>query len=107
MLHALGMPAMHDRTGVFYTLLGLTLSIAGTLLAFTRAHFTRSFYAEGVYHMTSRSHRRFAAASAAFGAGFIAALRWPAISIPLLAVYTLSLVFYLSSFARGFSDEDE
>jgi hypothetical protein len=57
--------------------------------------------------MTLRSHRRFAALSAGFAAGFLAGLRWPVVVTPLLAVYTLLLVLYASSFARGFSDQDE
>ena len=57
--------------------------------------------------MTRRSHRRFAALSGAFAAGFAASLRWPVINLPLLAAYTLLLVLYSSSFARGFSGEDE
>jgi hypothetical protein len=98
---------MHDATAVVYTLLGLGLSIAGGVLALTRGRAPRSFYATDVYHMTMRSHRRFALLSAAFASGFLMALFWPVLAIPLLAVYTLLLVIYASSFARGFSGEDE
>ncbi len=98
---------MRATTGQLYALGGLLISLAGGVIALVRARGSRSFYAAEVYHMTRRSHRRFAAASAAFGAGFLAALRWPIITTPLLAVYALLLILYLSSFARGFSGEDE
>jgi hypothetical protein len=98
---------MRDATGSLYALLGLGLSLAGAMFALTRARAPRSFYAADVYHLTLRSHRRFAALSAAFAAAFLLALRWPQLDVPLLAVYTLALVLYLSSFARGFSGEDE
>jgi hypothetical protein len=98
---------MPDPTGAVYAVLGLALSLGGGALAFWRGRAPRSFYAADVYHMTRRSHRRFAALSAAFGAGFLVSLRWPVLNLPLLAVYTLLLVLYASSFARGFSGEDE
>jgi hypothetical protein len=94
-------------TDTAYALVGLGMSAGGALLAFTRRRGSRSYYATDVYRMTQRSHARFAALSAAFGAGFVAALRWPALDVPLLAVYTLALVLYISSFARGFTGEDE
>jgi hypothetical protein len=98
---------MRDATAAVYAILGLALSLGGGTLALWRARAPRSFYAADVYHMTRRSHRRFAALSAAFAAGFAASLRWPVINLPLLAAYTLLLVLYSSSFARGFSGEDE
>jgi hypothetical protein len=98
---------VRDATAAIYALAGLALSLAGAIVALTRGRAARSFYAAEVYHLTVRSHRRFAAVSAAVAAGFLAALRWPGLAIPLLAVYTLLLILYLSSFARGFSGEDE
>jgi hypothetical protein len=92
---------------MMYAVLGLVLCAAGGSLALTRVRAPRSFYAADVYHMTRRSHRRFAAVSAAFAAGFLIALRWSILDLPLLAVYTLLLVLYASSFARGFSGEGE
>ncbi len=90
-----------------YALAGVLASLSGAGVALARTRGARSFYAADVYHMTQRSHRRFAAASVVFAAAFIAALRWPVLTIPLLAVYALLLVLYLSSFARGFSGEDD
>jgi len=90
-----------------YAALGLGLSLGGAALALTRARGRRSFYASDVYHMTARSHRRFAALSALFAVASALALLWPVLAIPLLAVYALLLILYLSSFARGFSGEDE
>lgn len=98
---------MGDTTATLYALLGLVLSLAGAAVALARGRAPKSFYAADVYHLTPRSHRRFAALSAVFAGGFLAALRWPVIDVPLLAIYTLLLVLYGSSFARGFSGEDD
>jgi hypothetical protein len=98
---------MHDATAALYAVLGIVLSLGGAALAFTRGRAPQSFYAADVYHMTGRSHRRFALLSIVFAAGFVLALRWPLLDLPLLALYTLLLVLYASSFARGFSGEDE
>jgi hypothetical protein len=57
--------------------------------------------------MTARSHRRFAALCVAFAASFALALRYAELTVPLLAVFTLLFVLYASSFARGFSGEDD
>ena len=98
---------MADLTATAYALLGLALSLGGAVLALNRGRAPRSFYAADVYHMTVRSHRRFALVSAAFAGAFVLAVRWPVLEIPLLAVYVLLLVLYASSFARGFTGEDE
>lgn len=100
---------MGDSTAIVYALAGLALSVTGGLIALnrSRARAARSFYAVDVYHMTVRSHRRFALLSGVFAVGFFAALRWPVLDVPLLAVYVLALVLYASSFARGYSGEDE
>jgi hypothetical protein len=98
---------VRDSTATVYTVVGLALSLGGCAIALWRSRGPHSFYAADVYHMTRRSHRRFAALSAAFAAGFALALRWPAVNAPLLAVYVLLLILYASSFARGFTDEDE
>jgi hypothetical protein len=98
---------MRDSAIALYTLAGLVLSLGGGVLGGLRARSPHSFYAADVYHMTARSHRRFAALSAAFAAGFLLGLHWTGIAIPLLAVYTLLLVLYASSFARGFSHDDD
>jgi hypothetical protein len=98
---------VHVEIGGVYAIAGAALALAGALLALTRARRPPSFYAAGVYHMTRRSHRRFAALSSVALLGFFVALRWPFIVLPLLAIYTLAFVLYASSFARGFSGEDE
>lgn len=98
---------MGDAIGTLYAMIGLVLSLGGGALALMRGRAPRSFYAADVYHMTARSHRRFALLSGAFTVGFLAALRWPVLDIPLLAVYTLFLILYVSSFARGFTGEDD
>jgi hypothetical protein len=83
---------VHVEIGGVYAIAGAALALAGALLALTRAR---------------RPHRRFAALSSVALLGFFVALRWPFIVLPLLAIYTLAFVLYASSFARGFSGEDE
>lgn len=65
------------------------------------------FYASEVYGMTARTHRAYAGLSALFALLFIAGLFAAAVpAIPLLGAYALIFIFYFSSFARGFSDEE-
>lgn len=90
-----------------YAIIGMLLGGAGGALAFFRGRRVSSFYARDVYHMTERSHQRFAWTSIGFIAAFALALRVDALAVPLLAVYVLVLILYLSSFARGYSGEDE
>ncbi len=98
---------MTDSIASVYAWAGLALCAGGAAFALTRRRSPHSFYAADVYGMTERSHRRFALLSAGFAGGFALALRWPILDVPLLAIYVLLLVLYLSSFARGFSGEDE
>lgn len=55
--------------------------------------------------MSRRSHARFALISGVFVAAFAASAFVPVVpAVPILAVYTLLLVLYGASFARGFSE---
>lgn len=86
--------------------IGIVVAALGGLVALRNARGpVRSFYAAEVYGMSRRSHARFALLSGAFVAAFAAALFLPMLPpIPILAVYTLLLVLYGASFARGFSE---
>jgi hypothetical protein len=66
------------------------------------------YYERDVYGMLPRTHVRYAFISAFFAALFAAQLAGvlPVPDVPLLAVYVLVFVFYVSSFVRGFSDEE-
>lgn len=83
------------------------MAVLGTLIALANARApARHAYAHEEYGMTARSHARFAVASGAFAAVFVAAAFVPSIpALPLLAGYVLLFVLYASSFARGFSDD--
>lgn len=66
-----------------------------------------SYYEREEYGMTARTHKAYLSLSALFAAAFAAALFSSAVpTVPLLAAYALIFVFYFSSFARGFSDEE-
>ncbi|MFN2461608.1 MAG: hypothetical protein ABR591_13130 [Candidatus Velthaea sp.] len=90
-----------------YAVAGMALSMLGAALGLLAMGHRPSSYAQSVYHMTARSHRRFALVSLFAVGAFGVALRWNALAVPLLAVYILAAVLYGASFARGFSGEDE
>ena len=93
----------------------MTWSLAGLVLSLFVAVFAAiksrrpaaNYYAAHVYGMTRQTHAIYAVISAVFAALFAFSLvaSWvPA--VPLLAVFVLIFIFYFSSFARGFSDEE-
>lgn len=86
---------------------GLALSVCTAIFALWRGvRSTQNYYSAQVYGMTAAVHQRYAACSIAFAGVFLAALFVPKIpTVPLLAVYALIVIFYFSSFARGFSEE--
>ena len=90
---------------------GLALALLGTALGFSlarRPEGRAGYYERSVYHLTPLAHRRFAALSAAFALAFAVALALPAVPVGwLLALYAFVFIFYATSFARGFSGEDE
>jgi len=88
--------------------LGLTLSLFTAVFAWWRsARGPHDFYSADVYGMTSIAHRRYAAVSLVFAGAFLAALFFRSIpTVPLLAACAFVIVFYFSSFLRGYSDEE-
>ncbi|MEO6990018.1 MAG: hypothetical protein ABI346_04375 [Candidatus Baltobacteraceae bacterium] len=91
-----------------WALIGLAVTLGAMLVALLRARgANRSFYEVEVYGMTTRSHRRFALFSLAFALAFAARLVWSTIpTVALLTIYTVALLLYAASFARGASDPD-
>jgi hypothetical protein len=82
-----------------------TAALGGSLAVRNARRRGGSYYDAEVYGMTARSHVRFALLSGAFLAIFIVSAFVPALeAVPILAIYTLLLVLYASSFARGFPD---
>ena len=66
-----------------------------------------NYYERDVYAMTRRTHASYALASVLFALLFVLGYFTDAVpTIPLLAAYALVFIFYFSSFARGFSDEE-
>lgn len=89
--------------------IGLGCAAVGAALALRHARTgTGSFYEREVYAMTRVSHMRFVMVSAAFAGAFAIVLLFhsPA-AVPVLAVYTVLLLLYGASFARGATGEDE
>ncbi len=87
-----------------WSAIGAILCVAGGLAALLRARHPAGSGYDAEYGMTRRSHLRFAWVSAAFLAAFgLTALVHALPAIPIVAVYTLLLILYATSFARGFS----
>ena len=89
--------------------IGAALALLGTGIGIWRARRPAlSYYEAHVYHMTSRSHVRFAAVSAAFAVLFVVGAVYPRLpAVPLLGIYTVLIVLYGASFVRGAAGEDE
>jgi len=87
--------------------LALALFIAATAYARSRAR--GGYYDAQLYGMEPSTHRRYAAVSLAFALFFAAALGLHAQfgGIVLLAIYAAIALFYLTSFLRGYADNDE
>ncbi|GAC1501173.1 MAG: hypothetical protein NVS1B14_05470 [Vulcanimicrobiaceae bacterium] len=102
-------PSLPRRPMAMWSWIGLISSLAlGAVaaLALGRAATPGSHHA-GDYGMTPRSHARFAYLCLAFAATFAASLIWPPVpSVPILAAFALAGTLYLSSFVRGFADDD-
>ncbi len=70
-------------------------------------HESGNYYARDVYGLTRSGHRNYAIASLLFSGFFLAALFVRALpAVVAFGAFTLLAIFYFSSFARGFSDED-
>lgn len=89
--------------------IGAALALLGAALAGWRARRpAASYYEAHVYHMTPRSHGRFAVLSLVFAVLFVVAALYPRLpGVPLLAVYAVFIILYGASFVRGASGEDE
>lgn len=86
---------------------GLALCAVVIVIALFKSKRAGGYYEREVYGMTARTHRAYASLSALFAAAFAASFFWSVIpAVPLLGAYALIFIFYLSSFARGFSDEE-
>jgi hypothetical protein len=83
------------------------MALAIAAFAFWRSRLVSTNYYEiHVYGMTAQTHRRYALVSLLFAGLFALAFAIPFIPVvAVLAVYVLVAIFYFSSFARGFSDE--
>lgn len=88
--------------------IGLGCALCTASLAFWRsARAGTNFYESDVYGMTRHSHRVYALVCLVFAACFAASLFIAGIPVvPILGAYAVLAIFYLASFARGFSDEE-
>lgn len=87
----------------------LLCAAAACGIATWRANARGGAYDAGVYRMTARAHRRYAMVFAAFALAFATELVLHS-TVAVLVLYTaltLTAVFYATSFARGFTAEDD
>jgi len=94
---------------MFYTAVGLVLSLGIATIALWRSRSRGGYYEREVYGMNRTAHVAYGAIGLAFAAFFCTALWLKLVSagIAALALYAVISVFYLSSFLRGASDIDE
>jgi len=89
---------------------GALLSLLLAAGAWWRSRADGGFYDAGVYGMTATTHRRYALAGACFAFAFfaLAVLRpGTAATIWLFAAFVLVGVFYITSYLRGASENDD
>jgi hypothetical protein len=89
---------------------GALLSLLLAAAAWMRSRGTGGYYDAEVYGMTAATHRRYALAGLLFAIGFFAlALVRPggAATIWVFAAFVLVAVFYITSYLRGASENDD
>jgi hypothetical protein len=88
---------------------GLALALFIAAVAFLRSRARGGYYDAEVYGMVPSTHLRYGAISLAFAFFFAiaSAVRSQAAGIVALAIYALIVLFYLTSFLRGYADADE
>jgi hypothetical protein len=92
-----------------WSLVGLLSSIAVAACAWMRSRGGGGYYDAQVYAMSARTHRTYAIASLAFAVFFALTLglRRDSAGVAALALYAVIATFYITSFLRGASDDDE
>jgi hypothetical protein len=94
---------------VGWSIAGIVLSLLLAGFAFSRSRAPGGFYDAEVYEMTAAAHRRVAMVAGCFALGFAAtwALRASGPSLWIFALFVVGSVLYLTSFLRGFTENDE
>ncbi len=92
-----------------WSLIGLFVAVVVAALAWQRSRRSGGYYDAQIYAMTARTHRGYALASLAFAVFFVCTfvLRLDSAGVAGLALYAVIAIFYIASFLRGASDEDE
>ena len=99
---------LRGKQAIMWNGIGLALCCIQVAFSLRKARGgSANYYERDVYAMTRRTHASYALAGVLFAVLFVLAYFTNAIpTIPLLAAYALVFIFYFSSFARGFSDEE-
>lgn len=87
---------------------GLALALFIAAIAFLRSRTRGGYYDAELYGMSPSTHRRYAAISLAFALFF--AIAWSlharAPGLVALAIYAVIALLYVTSFLRGYADND-
>jgi len=92
-----------------WSIVGLSTCLAVAVLAWWRSRTPAGFYDGEVYGMTQRGHLRYLAIELVGGAAFLGTLLTHADTLAawLFAAVALVDVFYLTSFLRGASEDEQ
>lgn len=92
-----------------WNVVGIALALSIAAIALTRSRVRGGYYDSQVYGMVPGTHRRYAAISLAFALFFSGsyAFRAEAAGLVALAIYAVIALLYLTSFIRGYADNDE
>jgi hypothetical protein len=92
-----------------WSIAGIILSLLLAVFAFSRSRAPGGFYDAQVYGMTPPAHRRAAMVAACFALAFVATwvLRATGPALWIFALFVVGSVLYLTSFLRGFTEDDE
>lgn len=92
-----------------WNVVGLALALLMAGIAFFRSGARGGYYDAELYGMGPSTHRRYVAVSLAFALFFAVAwtMRAETAGLVLLSIYAVIALFYLTSFLRGYADNDE
>jgi Ca2+/H+ antiporter len=93
---------------MWWSIGGALAAVIIAVSAFVRSRSPGGYYDTEVYGMTPAAHRRYATIACIFAIFFVATivLRARSVAFAGLAAFAIFAVFYLTSFLRGFSDDD-
>ena len=92
-----------------WNVVGIALALSIAAIAIVRSRTRGGYYDSQLYGMVPETHRRYAIISLAFALffGVSYAFRAETAGLVALAIYAVIALLYLTSFIRGYADNDE